>query len=139
MKRTATDLLILMMIAVPVTALMLLSPRENMRIERNWGTVVFSPPVSLEAATALADVMVDHGVFAGNQIVLQLARDGENWTLMMASRRDYETMVARETMAELGHELCSLAFPGKTASFVLIDTDLEPFDELVPPTLFPEF
>ena len=102
-------------------------------------TLIYSPPVSLEEATALADVMVDQGVFAGNQVSLKLARDDETWTLMMAARRDYETMVARETMAALGHELCSVAFPGKTASFVLIDTDLEPFDELVPPTLFPEF
>ena len=138
MSRQTRDLQILLCIAVPVTALMLFTPRENLRIERNWGAVIYSPPVELEEANDLADLLVNMGLFAGNPISLKMDRRGENWILMMASRRDYEEQVPRETLAALGHELCSLAFPGKTASFVLIDADFEPFDELVPPTLFPD-
>jgi hypothetical protein len=138
MSRQTRDLQILLCIAVPMTALMLLTPRENLRIERNWGAVIYSPPVKLEEANDLADLLVSMGLFSGNPISLKLDRRGKNWILMMASRRDYEEQIPRETLEAFGHELCSFAFPGKTASFVLIDTDFEPFDELVPPTLFPD-
>lgn len=136
MKRLTTDILILLLIATPVAAFALLMPQDNLRIERNWGSVMYSPPVSADEAEALAEVMVEQGLFVGNPITFKLQRNADAWILMMASTRDYEDLVDRDTMTEIGVELCAAAFPGKTASFVLIDEDLEPFDELVAPTLF---
>lgn len=138
MKRLATDFLILLMIAAPVAALALLMPQDNLRIERNWGSVMYSPPVSSDEANALADVLVQQGLFVGNPIAFKLSRNADVWVLMMASGRNYEDVIDRETMTEIGVGLCAAALPGKTVSFVLMDEDMEPFDELIPPRLFAE-
>ena len=138
MHRTASDLLILTMIAIPVSALMLLTPRADMHVERNWGSIFYSEPVSREEATELADLFVDQGLFVGNPMSLKLERDGQVWTLMMVLPRDYSRLNARETLAAFAHQICSLAFPGMTASFVCVDDEFQPFDELLPPTHFPD-
>ena len=138
MKRAATDQLILMLIALPVCALMLLTPRDNLRVERNWGEVFYSPPVQFQDAAALADLLVDQGLFVGTHLSLKLVRKNDVWQLMMVYKRDYEELIPRETLTDIAYQLCALAFPGKTASLVLVDPNFEPFDELVPPTPFPE-
>lgn len=137
MNRLATDLLILVLIATPVTALALLVPQENLRIERNWGTVIYSPPVTRSQAEDFADVMAKNGIFAGNPMTFKLQRNGDEWILMMASASNYEETISRNFMVMMGKELCRLAFAGKTVSFVLVDKDLQPVDELVPPTAIP--
>ena len=138
MYRAATDLLILTVIAVPVSALMLLISREDMHIERNWGALFYSEPVTLEEATALADLLVDQGLFSGNPMTLKLERDDEVWTLMMVLPHDYNKMNTREILTAFAHQILSIAFPGETASFVCVDSEFEPFDVLVPPTPFSE-
>jgi len=138
MKRLAIDLVILILVATPVTALALLMPKENMCVERNWGTVLYSPPVTRDQAEEFAEAMVTNGVFAGSPVTFNLHRDGEEWVLMMASTANYEESISREIMAIIGKDICRVDFPGQTASFVLMDKDLRPFEELVPATEFPE-
>ena len=136
MRRAAADLLILIAIAAPVSALMLLTPREDMHVERYWGVVFYSDPVSRQEATALADLLVEQGLFMGHPMSLKLERDTEGWTLMLVLPRDYNKMNTRETLTFFANNICALAFPGATASFVCVDSEFEPFDILVPPTYF---
>ena len=139
MRRAVTDLLILMLIALAVSALLLLTPRVDMHVERNWGAVFFSEPVSREEATALADLLVEQGLFTGHPMSLKLERNSEGWRLMMVLPRDYNKLNTRDTLAAFAEQICALAFPGTTASFVCVDSEFEPFDVLVPPTAFPDF
>ena len=87
-------------------------------------------------ATALADLLVEQGLFMGHPMSLKLERDTEGWTLMLVLPRDYNKMNTRETLAFFANNICALAFPGATASFVCVDSEFEPFDILVPPTYF---
>jgi len=138
MKRVVVDLLILVLIATPVVSFALLMPQDNLRIEKNWGSLIYSPPVTTAEANAVVDVLVQYGVFAGTPISFKLQRDADTWTLMMVSKRTYENTVSREMLKQFGLELCAAAFPGQNATFVLIDEDQEPFEVLIEPTLFPE-
>lgn len=138
MRRAAADILILTAIAAPVTALMLLIPREDMHVERCWGTVFFSDPVSPQEATALADLLVEQGLFMGHPMSLKLERDPDGWRLMMVLPRDYNSMNTRDALAAFAKNICAVAFPGETAAFVCVDSDFEPFDVLLPPTRFPD-
>jgi len=138
MKRLITDLLILLLISTPIVAYVLLMPKDNLRIERNWGSVFYAPPVSFDEAKEFSDLMVQLGVFAGNPLSFKLQRNDDKWIVMMVSTRDYEDKIDRDTMVGLGNQLCAAAYPGQTVSFILTDEELVPFDEIVPPTLFPE-
>ena len=139
MRRLTTDILILLLIATPVLALALLMPKDNLRVERNWGSVFYSPPVSFGEATEFADLMVQLGLFAGNPLSFKLQRNNDDgWIVMMTSKPNYEDAIDRDTLVGLGKELCATAFPGQTVSFVLTDEAFEPIDEIVPPTRFPE-
>jgi len=132
MKRLTIDFLILLLISTAVIAYVLLMPKDNLRVERNWGSVFYAPPVSAGEATEFADLMVQAGLFAGNPLSFKLQRNDVGWTIMMASNRNYEDSIDRDTMVGLGKELCATAFPGQTVSFVLTDKDLDPIDEIVP-------
>ena len=138
MRHAVTDLLILTVIASAVSTLLLLTPGEDMHVERNWGAVFYSEPVKRHEAAALADLLVEQGLFTGHPMSLKLDRNGDGWSLMMVLPRDYNKLNTRETLAAFAEQICALAFPGRTASFVCVDSEFEPFDVLVPPTYFPD-
>jgi len=138
MRRLTTDFLILLLVSMPVLALAFLMPKSDMRIERNWSVVAYSPPVSTGEATGFADLMERMGIFAGNPLYFKLQRDDDKWIVMTIPNPNYKASVDRDAMVGLGKVICGSAFPGQTVSFKLLDEDLEPFDEIVPPTLFPE-
>ena len=137
MKRVLADLILLLAIALPVSGLMLLIPKNKLRIERNWGELLYSPPVSFDEASAVAEVFVQQGIFRGQPISTKLIRDGQLRQLLMVYRRDYARVVPRETLVLAGQQFCRAAFAGKTASVWLADETFTPFEELVPPTQFP--
>lgn len=138
LHRLTIDLFILAVIAVPVTALMFLTPREDMHVERNWGTVFYSDPVFHEKAVVVAELLVEQGLFAGNPMSLSLTHDGEIWQLVIVLPRDFDRLNAREMLAAFARQICVLAFPGTTATFLCVDSEFEPFDVLIPPTRFPK-
>jgi len=137
MKRVLTELILLLAIALPVSGLMLLTPQDKRRLERNWGELFYSPNVSFEEASAAAEVFVQQGIFRGQPISTKLTREGQRWQLLMVYRRDYAQVVPRNALVFAAQQFCRAAFPGKTASVWLADESFTPFEQLVPPTQFP--
>ena len=66
------------------------------------------------------------------ETVKRLCRRGQ----ITANKLGNTWLINRETLAFFANNICALAFPGATASFVCVDSEFEPFDILVPPTCF---
>ena len=143
MKSLLLDLLVLAAVSSIVAMIMFLPPRSKCAVDRNWGRVVYSDPVTFAEATKLADTLVEANVFSGKPLTHRLVRQPECLRWEIAFDRDYEKLFAQQRERVGGNpkarliagieSLCEQVFPDERMEVVLIDENLDPFEQLIPP------
>lgn len=136
MKWFATDLLILGAVIIAVGIILFLPGVENARVEKNWGEVHYSSPVTRREAQELAQKLIDAGLFTGTHASVGVTRDGDLWILRPVYQKNYESLLrdqgaTRDDLIRSFEAFCQIVFPGKTVSVQLADDQLEPFETLI--------
>ena len=141
MRSLLADIAILAAIIAFVAAIMLLPPKTKRAVDRNWGRVVFADPVTFAEAAKLADALVEANVFVGKPLTHRLVREPKNLRWEIAFDRDYARLFAEQQQRYGGdpkaslvsgiQAMCQNIFPGEQIEVVLIDENLEPFEQLI--------
>lgn len=127
MKSFLLDLLILIAISAVVAAVMLL-PKSQRRLEKNWGEVYYDAPVTKNEATKVLNALVNSGLYNGEtELTHSLRKVGgsssqpETFVWAMVYDRNYREVLGREIIIGAIQQLHAHVFLNQRSTVELVD------------------